>query len=252
MADSLVVSKNRLNQHFGSLGAILAQAASDDTNTEVVADWGVIPLSAGLVGKGCEMASRNRGTDAFVAPLFSLNAGIWVWLGFYQEWANERRAGQTRRFSYRSTTLTVHLGFRNIRHKPQIFRAEWAGWAKWNGQTYGAQAGNAGHPHWQFDALESLRKQDARQLVRTYLAVLSHEARSVEPRTFNPNSVESSEIDEIVGTRDFSRIHFASVAPWWRSAPDDGHAHFPSSVADVESWVQKTIEYTVQEFSRLQ
>ena len=252
MANTLVVSENGLNQHFGSLGAILDQAASVDANTEVVADWAVVPLSAGLVGKGCEIASRNRGTDSFVAPLFCIGAGIWAWLGLYQEWASERGRSRTRRFSYRSTTLTVHLGFRNIRHKPQIFRAEWAGWARWNGQTYGAQAGNAGHPHWQFDAVESLRKQGIRQLVSTYMAVLSHEADTVEPRTFSPNSVQTSDMDEIVAARDFSRIHFASVAPWWRSTPDDGHAHFPSSAADVESWVQKTIDYTVEELGRLQ
>ena len=103
----------------------------------------------------------------------------------------------------------------------------------------------------QFDVLESLRRDGEEQLARTYLAVLREEAEGVEPRVFSP-SVETSEIDEIVGAKDFGRMHFASAAAWWRTASFDSHAHFPTSTSDVEAWVRKTIDYTAEELERLQ
>lgn len=252
MSREWVISEQALDKHFGSLKAIIDQAVDTGVETELVAEWGVAPVPVGLVGKGCEIASRNRGGDAYVAPLFGFSGGIWAWLGFYQEWAREGSSKGTRRkYSYRSTTLSIHLGFPNIRHKPQIFRAEWAGWAKWNGNTYSAQAGNAGHPHWQFDAVESLRRQETEESVRIHMAVLKEEASEAAARTFTPKAVWSEEIDDIVWAKDFSRIHLASAAPWWKGAPEDRHAHFPASVEDVEAWVQRTIEYTLEELDRL-
>ena len=248
----LVVSERRLAQHFGALEAILNEVVSAGVTARVDADWSVTPLSAGLVGTGCEIVSRNRGTDAYVAPLVGYREDMWAWLGFYQEWASEPTAGKVRRYSYRSTGLTIHFGFRNMRHKPQIFRAEWAGWAKWNGQSYNQQAGNAGHPHWQFDGVESLKRRDSEKLARTYSEMLTAEEKTVELQAFSPQGMEMSDINEIVGAKDFSRLHFASVAAWWRKTPEDIHTHFPSSESDVEAWVKKTIDYTVEELDRLQ
>ena len=248
----LVVSEERLTQHFLALEEIINGVVSTEVTARVVPDWGVTPLSAGLVGEGCEIVSRNRGTDAYVAPLLCYAEGIWAWLGFYQEWASEPTVRKARQYSYRSTDLSIHFGFRSVRHKPQIFRAEWAGWASWNGHSYNQQAGNAGHPHWQFDGVGSLRPRDSEQLVRTYLEVLSGEAKTVEPQAFSPQGIKSSDINDIVGAKDFSRLHFASVAAWWRKAPEDIHAHFPSSASHVEAWVKKTIDYTVEELDRLQ
>ena len=248
----LVLSEQQLTQHFVAMEAIIGGVVSADVTARVVPDWGVMPLSAGLVGKGCEIVSRNRGPDVYVAPLLCYDEGIWAWLGFYQEWASERSSRTTRRYSYRSTGLTIHFGFRNILHKPQIFRAEWAGWAKWNGQSYDQQAENAGHPHWQFDGVESLRRGDRGRLARDYRKLLMAEAQAIEPQAFSPQGIGSADVDEIVGAKDFSRLHLASVAAWWRKAPEDIHAHFPTSASDIEAWVKGTIEYTVGELDRLQ
>ena len=247
-----MLSEDRLSQHFAAVEAIINGVVGTDVTARVVPDWGVTPLSVGLVGKGCEIVSRNRGPNVYVAPLLCYDEGIWAWLGFYQEWASEPTSGKTRRYSYRSTGLTIHLGFRNILHKPQMLRAEWAGWARWNGQSYDQQAGNAGHPHWQFDGVGSLRPGNSGELTaREYLEVLSGEAQTVEPRAFIPEGIESSDINEIIGLKDFGRLHLASVAAWWRKAPEDIHTHFPSSASDVETWVKKTIDYTVGELDRL-
>lgn len=117
---------------------------------------------------------------------------------------------------------------------------------------YGAQAGDAGHPHWQFDALDSIRKEETVEAARMHLAVLKQEERGSEVQTFSPNSVQSSEIDEVIWAKDFSRVHFASAASWWKNAPENRHAHFPKEVSDIETWVQRTIEYSVGELGRLE
>lgn len=252
MSKPFVVSEQELSRHISALGSIIGQSVSSGIFPQVVLTGDGARLWASLIGRGCEIIARNRGSDIYVAPLLLLDDGMWAWIGLFQEWASERSAGRTARFSYRSTSLSVHLGFLNLRHKPQIYRAEWSGWADWYGRGFGPQAGNAAHPHWQFDVLESLRRDGARQLARTYLAVLRTEAEGVEPQVFSPRRVETSEIDEIVGSKDFGRMHFASAAAWWRSAPYDLHAHFPSSRSDVEAWVRKTIDYTVEELERLQ
>lgn len=251
MSEPLILSEQRLNQHIAELEATIDETVDKDVHARVVADWNGDLVAIGLVGKGCEITVRRRGPDVYVAPVLLLDEGIWVWLGLYQEWARERSFGGTKRFSYRSTSLRVHLGFRNLSHKPQIFRAEWSGWAKWNGQNYGQQGGNAAHPHWHFDAVESLRRADTKQSVGTYLAVLREEMGTVEPRSFSPNVVKSPEIDEIVGSKDFSRIHFASAAAWCRRTSADSHVHYPSDRSDIETWVRRTIDYILEELDRL-
>lgn len=252
MSSRLVISETALKKHWGSLEDIIDRVVGTGVETSIDAEWGVAPLSVGLFGNGCELASRNRGSDAHVAPLFGFDGGVWAWLGFYQEWAREGSSRVVRQYSYRSTTLSIHLGFRNIRHKPQIFRAEWAGWATWNGMDYGAQAGDAGHPHWQFDVLESLRKEETVETAREYLAVLKQEEHSSQVRPFSPDSLHLGEIDVVVGAKDFSRMHFASAASWWKNAPENRHVHFPEEVRDIEAWVQRTIEYSVGELVRLE
>ena len=96
-------------------------------------------MSAELARK-CEPVQRNRGARVQVAPLLQLEQGLWVWLSYREEWANERPVGGRRRFSFRAGSITVHFGWKQDLFKPQMFRAEWAGWAKWDNREYGFQA----------------------------------------------------------------------------------------------------------------
>ncbi len=252
MSDPLIVSERLLTAHLGRLEAILTSDIDTSPRATLAANWSLVPLVVGLVGEGCEVTSRNRGPDVRVAPLLLLENGLWAWLGYREEWEGEKPAGRVRRYSFRSAGLTVHFGYRYNRHKPQIFRAEWAGWARWNGSDYGYQAGNAAHPHWQFDALESLKRDDADDRAMTFLSVLKREAKNIKPHEFSPQSMGRDEIGELVGAQELSRIHFASAAAWWKTAPDDAHAHAPASPTDIETWVQETVQYTLRELSRLQ
>jgi hypothetical protein len=216
------------------------------------ANWSVVPIVAGLVGEGCEITSRNRGSDVSVAPMLLLESGLWAWLGYREEWDSEPPAGRVRRFSFRSAALTIHFGYRNHRHKPQMFRAEWAGWARWNETEYGYQAGDAAHPHWQFDALESLKRDETAQRAATFLAVLRSEEEQTTPREFTPQALTRDEVGELIGAQELSRVHFASAAAWWKSPPENAHVHAPSSVREIQAWVHETVAYIHRELVRLQ
>ena len=251
MPAPLRVTQVSLTKHFASIKATLGTYIDQNAPTSIEADWSVDPLVAGLVGAGCEYIARNRGPKVPVAPVLLIESGLWAWIGYREEWGSELPAGGNRLFSFRSAGLTIHFGYRNILHKPQMFRAEWAGWANWNGIDYGYQAGNAAHPHWQFDALESLKTDDCTNQAADFLSVLKNEGQETEPRDFSPQSVGSEEINDLISAQEISRIHFASAAAWWKTAPNDAHAHSPRAPTEIQVWVEKTLEYVVRELARL-
>ena len=252
MSALLIASKSEVEGHFRSIGEVICEHVDATAQVQIIADWNIAPLVMGVAGSGCETAQRNRGLDAPVAPIFLLKDGLWAWLGYREEWDSEPPAGRTQRFSFRSAGLSIHLGYRGFRYKPQMFRAEWAGWARWNnlqGESY--QAGNAAHPHWQFDALESLKPDEREVLAATILDVLRSEADGVPAREFVPSGLTREDASELIGRHDISRIHFASAAVWWNDRPHDAHAHAPRAVRDVQKWLRQTLTYVNAELMRI-
>jgi hypothetical protein len=130
-----------------------------------------------------------------------------------------------------------------------MFRAEWAGWAKWNRTDYSFQAADAGHPHWQLDALESLSDDDLAERAEKLLSQLKAES-DPEVREFSPQ-LPHSDVRDMVIAQKLSRIHFASAAAWWKSAPHDEHAHGPKGLVEVENWVRRSLDYVKLELKRL-
>ena len=251
MTVALVEPESRLRSHFKAQEELINTALADKEYVNLMENWDVTPIVAGLGGVGCEFTTRNRGPDVQVAPLVLLDSGLWAWLGFREEWDVERSAGKSNRFSFRSVGFTIHFGYKNLRHKPQMFRAEWAGWSRWNGSSCGHQADGAGHPHWQFDALESISADDTEDRAETYLSILRKEAEEIAPRDFVPESLGREEISDLVGMKKVSRMHFASAASWWKVAGQDSHIHAPASIKEVESWAGETLRYLVRELARL-
>ena len=251
MSEPLIVSEGKLKIHLQVQEKTLCNEFPADTRANLISDWEVVPMIAGLGGEGCEFTSRNRGSGVWLAPLLHIQNGLWAWLGFREEWEAENPAGSTRRFSFRSAGLTIHFGFRNTLPKPQIFRAEWAGWSRWNGYSYGHQAGNAAHPHWQFDAVESLQRDDVGDKAAIFLSVLKSESKETSAREFTPHSINDDEISDVVGAQKISRIHFASAAVWWKGQPNGTHVHVPSSPQDIQLWVKEMLKYVCQELARL-
>ena len=246
------LSERALRQHVGAVGASIQSVVDARRVGLDFQGWGVGPLvTAILIGQDCERASRGRGPDAFVAPLRDLGKELWAWLGVQEEWSNER-SGKRPLFSFRSIGLTVHFGYRNEATKPQVFRAEWSGCSKWNGSQYGFQAGDAGHPHWQFDALESLWPGREMGQAEADLELLKDDTDGAAVgREFGRDGDKSESVEEAIRQRKLSRIHFPSAATWWMGTPHNVHAHSPASVREIEVWTQETLSYALGELGRL-
>lgn len=253
MSVPLIAPKSLVEGHLRSIGRILDEGVDSAARVQLSANWNIEPLVAGIVGEGCETIGRNRGLDAPVAPMLLLHNGMWAWLGYREEWDSEPAAGKTQRFSFRSAGLSVHFGYKNVRHKPQMFRAEWSGWARWGGKREaGYQGGNAAHPHWQFDALESLKPDSSDAKAATFLEILKSEGAGSPAREFSPGGMTREDVSEMIGVQELSRIHFASAAMWWNAEPHDLHAHSPKTAEDIQKWVRQTLAYIRNELRRLQ
>lgn len=247
LVEPLAATEGRLQQHFQQIASILRQMLAT-TKISVFPDWNVSPLVAGLVGESCELVHRNRGQRAQVAPFVQLQQSLWAWLSYREEWDTLPSAGATRRYSFRSLSLTVHFGQQFEAFKPQIFRIEWAGWAKWDGAAYGFQASDAGHPHWQFDALESFPDRDANERIEMLREILAGEQETV--KEFQP-SLPQGDARDLVKSRQLSRMHFPSAAAWWKLPPYNKHAHSPGDVRELQVWLQQSLAYVATELSRL-
>ena len=246
------VPEASLVSHFRAIEETLDAQVDESAAPKLVADWNVVPLVVGLVGAGCEYADRNRGRAVPVAPVSLLGEGLWAWIGYREVWDGEPPAGRTRRFSFRSAGLTIHFGYRNSQHKPQMFRAEWTGSANGHETEYGAEANGAADPHWHFDAAESLTRADAVERAAESLSILRIEEQETEPRDFIPQSVGLEDVRDLVSMQALSRIHFPSAATWWKGPTMDSHIHSPASETEIQVWVAKTLEYVVRELERLQ
>ena len=251
MPDPLVTTRPKLLMHFRQSGSILATAVDNSAQLQIEPEFVHPGAIGGLHGSGCEFVPRNRGRPVPVAPLRHLAQGLWVWLGYHEEWEwdAKQRNRHTPRYSFRSVSLTIHFGLRNTVFKPQMFRAEWAGWARWAGRDYSFQAANAAHPHWQFDALDSLPDDNLSQRAAQLLARLKAETEP-EVREFKPQ-LSNVDVRDFVTTQKISRIHFASAAAWWKSPPHDDHAHGPANLRDIQNWVRHSVDYIKHELERL-
>jgi len=233
--------------HVRQLSETLATYVHPSARVQVEADWNLSPIIAGLVGQGCDFTERNRGRgQVAVAPFVELKDDLWSWLGYHEEWADDP-GGRGRRLSFRSSSLTIYFGRAHENPKPQMFRAEWAGLARWGGaKDYIFQAPGAGHPHWQFDAIESLKRLDDAEEVAALRELLTGGGDAVSK--FQPNGTRASLADSL-SDHSLSRIHFASAAAWWKLG--EPHAHGPGKPDDIRSWLAGSLAYIAEELGRL-
>lgn len=249
MPEPLTAPQSKLERHFLQMGGILASAVDSSVEIRIDVEWTSSRVVSGLSGAGCEFISRNRGLRVAVAPLIQLPQDLWAWLGYREEWDEELPRKRNRKFSFRSVGLTIHFGLMYEEFKPQMFRAEWAGWAKWRGVDYSFQTAGAGHPHWQIDALDSLPENDLAEQVGILRDLLTVEPE-IELHEFSPQ-LRNADVRDAVSGQKFSKMHFASAAAWWKPMPHDEHAHGPANLTDVESWVQHAVDYVKLELKRL-
>lgn len=247
-----VVHRNALS-HVASLERIVRRQTGLGDDVALDADWDQEVVAINMVGPGSEQVRRNRGSLAQVVPLIRITRGMWAWLGLYEEWRFDRNVAGARAYAFRSLSMTIHFGLKSDILKPQIFRAEWSGFGVWAGTDASFQGKNAGHPHWQFDVLESLSSDKAETNANELLELLRLDEGSepVQPAEFMPTG-DQQVIADIVSAQKLSRLHFASAASWWRPAPHDAHAHSPERAEQAAVWLDRTIAYTKGELERLQ
>ena len=198
---------------------------------------------------GAERTSRNRGADVFVVPIKDLGGSLFAWLGYREEWLLEK-AGKTKVFLFRSSGATIHFGYEGVEPKPQMFRAEWAGLVKAD-KGWDYQAGDAGHPHWQFDALESLAAEGAADEAALMANLIRAEQTEPMVREFGSAVSNIPEVTTVVSSRAIAAVHFASAAPWWRTSPGDVHAHHPENVQQISRWLSRTLSYIDDQLARV-
>jgi hypothetical protein len=208
-------------------------------------DYALEIVAAGFVGSACEVVERHQGRHSPVAPLTSVGRGSMMsWLGFHEVW--ESRPSKS--YVFQHVSLTVHVGYQGDVVKPQIFRSEWPGVRGWTAGEIGFQAPGAGHPHWQFDAMRSVRDYNV-GLREKSLARLRHESKAEE---FSPSNLTPDILADLQEMT-LERIHFASAAPWWLLQHDrayDLHMNAPSDPEGLLRWIIACVAYIRQELKR--
>ena len=254
MLKPLTLVQRNIESHVTATEGILRSALGVGSDLRLEADWDQDPVGISLAGPICEAVRRNRGGVSQVAPLLRLTDGMWAWLGFQEDWGFQQKVAGTRALTFRSLSMTIHFGWKDDLIKPQIFRAEWAGYAPWAGKDPSFQGKNAGHPHWQFDVLESLATEGHEELAKDLLQLLRDddgEPDDGQVKEFAPVA-DTGVVADIIRAQKLSRIHFASAAPWWKPAPQGDHAHAPANVQQAQQWVSRTLTYVKEELARLQ
>lgn len=248
MQEPPVVGLEKLKQHFTEVETILQDAADPSAQLQMQLDQNGNPIVAGIVGSGCERAARTKGIASPVAPWIDLRGGLWAWLGYREEW--NVRPGNHPSFAFRTSSITVHFGFKAADPKPQMFRAEWAGPTLVDSQWM-MQGGDAGHPHWQFDVLDSLLAPAKVEEARAFADILRAEAEDATLKEFVGTGAAPREIETVVSVRSLAALHFASAAPWWLKTPQDAHAHVPADPGQIRVWLAKTLGYVARELERV-
>ncbi len=253
------INEKNLNSHFEQVEKILS-ATSIETGVRLEKAETPDGVTIGMIDRSpCEAVRRNRGGESIVAPMLELGGGLTAWFGFRERWKVLARRGTALSYGFSSCDLTVHFGRKGIARKPQLFRAEWVGLVEGRG-GWEFEAGDAAHPHWQFDALESFDKADEREFAQELREALRSDntdsaSDTIEVREFDfsgfgeENSLQEDDIELLVRHRKVSAIHFPSVAPWWLN--DAEHAHRPLNADHVRLWLKRTLRYVRSELSRV-
>lgn len=254
------LNEEKLKEHFRSIEHLLAAFVEDG---ELKLDVAREPdgISTGLRNSGpCEKALRNRGGETSVAPLYDLGGGISAWFGFREQWRINPRRGAVPTYSFRSSDLTVFFGRTGILSKPQIFRAEWVGLVASSGD-WRFEAGDAAHPHWQFDALETYISEEEQEYARELRDALKGDQAvaqdgELEVKEFETQeplvpdlSLQEDDVSLLAKNRRLSAVHFPSVAKWWDQEPN--HAHYPRNANEIQFWIKRTLRYIKAELSRV-
>jgi len=191
-------------------------------------------IIASFRGEAVRRAIRHQGAPMPVVPFRDIG-GIWiVWLGYREVWVPSTHVS---RFTFSSSDLTIFFSMAHGEAFQQILRAEWAGPVRDN-DGWSFRPSNAGHPHWQIDAIQVLREDAEHQAARELL-------QEATPKEFG--GIETVPLPE-PPWYDIARMHLASaMRPWI----DGLIAHGPPGLASIRAWVVNTVSLLDTELARL-
>ena len=181
------------------------------------------------------------------------------WLAWGERWM----LGKRNKLEFDASNLAVFWDD-PTGERTQMFRAEWSG-VKRTASSAEFTGGNAGHPHWQFDALRIHCRQLSDRIAawRAQRSLTSAESATMagaEVQDFAPEDERLVEAELEFGIwsgreLDWCGIHFASnaawsQAPWNGGSPATGHAHAPKDVVQLRNWLTSTVRYIAYEVGK--
>ena len=188
----------------------------------------------GLAGRSSELIERNAGQKHRVIQLCRLSDDVFAWVGFRERW---QRIGRERHMRFLDVGFTIHVGREGELIKPQIFRSEWVGVGGRNGRD------QVGHPHWQIDIVDTVRRK------RQEDKVGFGGASKVYPRSGFDNNGKLDQSENFLLSVPIEKIHFASAAPWWEKG-EVMVANAPNDIPALDRWIVGCISYLRQEVAR--
>lgn len=188
-----------------------------------------------LGGPASEVIERNLGSKHRVVRLCALTRDIFAWAGYREQW---QRLERERSFRFVSAGFTFHAGRQGELHKPQMIRSEWVS------KRSPAFDSMIGHPHWQVDVLDTIRRQSMWEA-----AYFGDDTESNFTASFRENGPTDQVVQSFLNLP-IERMHLASAAAWWRR-PQVDIAHSPKSITELDRWVVGCIAYIRKEFARL-
>lgn len=248
MLQPLIYNKySLLTSHFKKTENMLSELVNAGPSMRLDAKRVSNTVYAELIGGGCEKTRRNMGgREVRVAPIMDVGHELWAWLGYREEWDYEKVRNNREEYIFNSASLTIYFGLKEENYKPQMFRAEWVRWGK---DGFDRSAGEAGHPHWHFDALKSLHSgvKDG-----TFTGI-GHDGQGNDAGS-NENDMDQQIVNntwDLIFRKSVDRIHFASAGYWWGEALRHGHAHSPERPEDLREWLRGSISYLSSELNRV-
>jgi hypothetical protein len=252
----LDVTPGRLTQHWKTLAEELASSLPRATNLgfDRVSVEG--QTTAVLRSSNSSRAPRQRGPVMPALPmLVDLDGNPRFHVGYAEEW--EEQAG-ARPYRFKASNLTFFMFPPDNAQPVQLFRAEWPGMREWTRGTVGFQSPDAGHPHWQFDALNHYMSREQRfARLRRTLDLL--ENRDDAPVDFDPlvsDTAADLTVEEESIDISWTAVHFVAGAKWpfvpWmgNGVATDTHILTPVELKNIRAWVTSVVIYTRDELSK--
>lgn len=241
----------QVKQHWGALTRELQVVMPRAEKLFIESSAG--GMAGVLRSANSQLARRQRGGNMPAVPLLVGPDNVTRYrVGYMEEW--EERSGP-RPIRFRAANLTFFISPPDEAPAIQLFRAEWPGLREWTQGVEGFQSPGAGHPHWQFDALEHyMSEEQRRDRLRRALGVLQMPPEA--PEDFNPGGLDTAAdlvVEEEVVDTSWTAFHFAAGARWHQQpwlgpgASTEPHVWAPESLMNIRGWVRSVILYAREE-----